>query len=142
MFRSWTEVCQRISRAANVRYGWKADIRCGSLSEMRVSRDGDLYRGSHITGPTHNYLGLRLQQSGGVAVVTVLPPVGECHHHGGLEAEEVREWIFEGIARANDELGSDYGVAYAEIVENDSRRPEVYSELARRIIKEAHSAGA
>ena len=105
---------------------------------MRVSQDGDLYRGSHITGPTHNYLGLRVEANVGVAEVTMLPPVGGCRHHDGLAADEVREWISEGIARANSELGTDYGVSYAEVVENDSRRPEVYSELARRIIREAH----
>jgi hypothetical protein len=109
---------------------------------MKVSHDGDLYRGSHITGPTHNYLGLRLQPNGGVAEVTVLPPVGECRHDDGLAANEVREWISEGVARANDELGTGYGVSYAEVVENDSRRPDVYSELARCIIKVAHSAEA
>lgn len=108
---------------------------------MRISQDGDLYRGHHITGPTHNYLGLRVQPSGSIAEVTVLPPVGECAHHEGLTGDEVRDWISEGVARANGELGTHYGVAYAEIVVNDSRRPEVYSELARRIVREAHNAG-
>src|SRR5439155_10766729 len=103
---------------SSVRNGWKAAARGDSVEAMRVSQDGDLYRGTHITGPTHNYLGLRLQPSSGIAAVTVLPPVGECRHHGGLAAEEVREWISGGVARANDELGTDYGVSYAEVVEN------------------------
>jgi hypothetical protein len=109
---------------------------------MRVSQSGGLYRASHISGPAHNYLGMRLQETRGIADVTVLPPTGGCCHDVSLAAQEVREWISDGVARANDELGTDYGIAYAEVVENDSRRPEVYSELARRIIMEAHSAGA
>ena len=41
------------------------------------------------------------------------------------------------------ELGTNYGVLEAEVVANDSRRPEVYAELARRIILAAHQeAGA
>ena len=109
---------------------------------MRVSLNGDLYQGSHIPGPSHNYLGLRLRTTIGVSEVTVLPPVGECRHHDGLVGCEVREWISQGIARANDELGTTYGVSYAEVVANDSHRPEVYSELARRIVKEAHGTDA
>ncbi len=121
---------------------WKAANADDSFPAMRVSHDSDLYRGSHISGPTHNYLGLRIQANCTVAQVTVLPPVGGCHHHDGLNAGEVREWILEGIDRANCELGTNYGVSYAEIVENDSRRPEVYAELARRIVREAHSGNA
>ncbi len=29
---------------------------------MRVSFDGGLFRASHISGPTHNYLGLKLAE--------------------------------------------------------------------------------
>lgn len=108
---------------------------------MRVSQEGDLYRGSHITGPTHNYLGLRLNRQGEASfAVTVLPPIGESQRHAGLSADEVHQWISEGVTRANDELGTNYAVDYAEVVENDSRQPEIYAELARRIIKEAHNS--
>ena len=106
---------------------------------MRISQDRDLFRGSHISGPTHNYLGLKLNVHGEPQFkVTVLPPIGECRHHVDLLGDEVRQWISEGVNRANHELGTDYRVAYAEIVENDSRRPEVYMELARRIVMAAH----
>ena len=108
---------------------------------MRISREGDLFRGSHISGPTHNYLGLRLRQGGGAAFeVNVLPSDGGCRHHAGLVVGELRGWICDGVARANDELGTDYVIAYAEVVENDSRRPDVYTELARRIVKAAHAS--
>ncbi len=43
-----------------------------------------------------------------------------------------------GVERANDELGTSYGIVEAEVIANDSRRPEVYAELARRIIIAAH----
>ena len=107
---------------------------------MRVTKEGDFYRGSHISGPTHNFLRMRVASGTGrdSFEVTVLPPIGECRHHNGLSGPEVRDWVQEGVERANEELGTWYRVGYAEIVENDSRRPEVYVELARRIVLVAH----
>ena len=106
---------------------------------MRVTKDGDTYRGSHVPGPTHNFLALRVQSTPNDAFdVKVLPAIGACSHGSTLEAGEAREWIAVGVERANHELGTAYGVEHAEIVANDSRRPEVYVELARRIILAAH----
>lgn len=106
---------------------------------MRVTRDGEFYRGSHIPGPTHNFLRLRVQPApNDNLVVTILPAIGIASHDAPVEAEEALDWINVGVQRANDELGASYGVSEAEVVANDSRRPEVYAELARRIIVAAH----
>ena len=106
---------------------------------MRVIKDGDFYRGSHIPGPTHNLLRMRIQiVPNDDFDLRVLPPVGGCSHGDPIEAGESREWINVGVKRANHELGTSYGVVEAEVVGNDSRRPEVYAELARRIILVAH----
>lgn len=106
---------------------------------MRVMKEGDFYRGSHIPGPTHNFLRMRVQL-GPIdrPVVRVLPAIGSCSHGVALNADEVLEWISVGLGRANDELGTSYEIAEAEVVANDSRRPEVYAELARRIVVAAH----
>ena len=71
-------------------------------------------------------------------IVTVLPAIGCCSHGAPLQAEETREWIAAGVERANEQLGTSYGVERVEVVANDSRRPEVYAELARRIVLAAH----
>ena len=106
---------------------------------MRITKDGDTYRGSHIPGPTHNSLAMRVQSTPNDAFdVMVLPAIGGCSHGTPLEAGETREWIAVGVQQANEELAAAYGVAHAEVVANDSRRPEVYAELARRIILAAH----
>jgi hypothetical protein len=106
---------------------------------MRVTKDNDFFRGSHISGPTHNLLRMRvLPAQNDRSVVRVLAPVGDCSHGDPIDAEETRDWISVGVDRANDELGTSYGVVEAEVVANDSRRPEVYAELARRIILAAH----
>jgi|SRR3954449_3369598 hypothetical protein len=108
---------------------------------MRIWRDGDLFRGSHIPGPSHNFLAMRVAQNHGQsAVVKVLPPIGECVHEEGLTVEAVLPWLLEGVNRANEQLGTQYAIGYAEVVENDSPRPEVYVELARRIVAMAHDA--
>jgi hypothetical protein len=102
-------------------------------------KDGDIYRGSHIPGPTHNALNMLVRSTPNDGfVVTVLPSIGHCSHGASLEADETRQWVAVGVERANEQLGTFYGVEYAEIVANDSRRPEVYAELARRIILAAH----
>jgi hypothetical protein len=105
---------------------------------MRVTeRDGG-YAASHISGPTHNMLFLRLGNGPAKPFeVTVLPAIGECSHHEGLTAEEMIPAICAGVGRANGELGTDFRVEHAEIVENDSRRPDVYEMLARQIARQA-----
>lgn len=106
---------------------------------MRVTKDGEFYRGSHIPGPTHNFLRMRVRLTPTEApVVRVLPAIGYSHEPA-LDADEVLDWIKVGVERANSELGTSYGISEAETVANDSRRPEVYAELARRIVIAAHS---
>jgi hypothetical protein len=65
--------------------------------------------------------------------------VGGCCHHAGLTADEAKAWISEGVERANPEIGTEYAVEYAEIVENDFYRPEGYKEPARRIVFAKHA---
>lgn len=105
---------------------------------MRVTKDGEFYRGSHISGPTHNFLRMRLQTSPNASPsMRILPAVGGCSHGPELAAGEVLDWISVGVERANEELGTSYGISEAEAVANDNRRPEVYAELARRIVLDA-----
>lgn len=102
-----------------------------------TERDG-VHSAQHITGPTHNLLRLKLRRGGSQAFsVTVLPPVGQCQHQGGLTAEEMVPAIQAGVARANAALGTDYAVEGAEIVADDSRQPAVYELLACTIVKGA-----
>lgn len=105
---------------------------------MRVTKDGEFYRGSHIPGPTHNLLRMRVRLTPTEPpVVRILPAVGYVHGPA-LDADEILAWISVGVERANSELGTSYGISEAETVANDSPRPEVYAELARRIVVAAH----
>ena len=108
---------------------------------MRVVRRDGLYQGSHVPGPSHNYLGLKVSPGALVPFeVAVLPGKGACCG-APLTAGEVAGWIAEGAEAAMAEAGASYRITYAQIVADDSRRPEVYRELARRIILRAHEDG-
>lgn len=110
---------------------------------MIISERNGMFSGQHITGPTHNLLRLSLRHGAEQDfTVTVLPPAGECRHHGGLTAEEMVSAIRAGVASANMMLGTDFAVERAEIVENDSRQPAVYELLARRIVEKAAEKAA
>jgi hypothetical protein len=106
---------------------------------MRISFDGEMFRASHITGPTHNYLGM---------VVLAGAPTDDWslveHTHKNeqrrLESSEVRTWINEGVRKANDALGTDYGIVRAEFVISDSRYPAIYRAMAEKIVLTAHSS--
>lgn len=106
---------------------------------MRFRFDGEMFKGTHITGPTHNYLGL---------VVSTSPlddwPLVEINSHSNesrrLEMPEVRGWIIEGVRRANEALGANHGIARAEFVISDSHYPEIYKALAEKIVRIAHTS--
>lgn len=106
---------------------------------MRVTVEDDFFRGSHITGPTHNYLGLRIASDTGSGEFEVRALDPRPSEGRKLRSEEVRHWLVEGVRKANDELNANYAVAEAEFVVSDSYRPEVYVELARRIVLAAHA---
>lgn len=112
---------------------------------MRVWREGDVFVGTHIPGPSHNMLKLRLERGRDRADFTVTAHEGQpvVARKGRLSPmplvpDEVKTWIQEGIDRANHQLGTDYGVVHAEFVLDDSRRPDVYAAFAEGMVILAH----
>ena len=105
---------------------------------MIISEREGIFSGQHVTGPTHNLLRLKLGRGQREALsVTILPPIGNCRQHEGLTSDEVLPFILAGVSRANTDLGTDFVVLHAEIVENDSRQPAVYEYIARKIVEAA-----
>jgi hypothetical protein len=105
---------------------------------MHFHRDGDVTVAVQISGPTHNMLGLRLTQG------TVWDPVVEAHEvtpglPPRLLGRDIQRQVGEGVAEANDALGTDYRVALIRFVQDDSPSPSLYREMARRIVYEVHS---
>ena len=105
---------------------------------MIISEQDGVYSAQHVTGPTHNLLRLKLDRGPAREFeVLVLPPVGRSRGHAGITPKDVVVPIRDGVARANSELGTDFAVLEAQIVEDDSPQPAVYEYIARKIIEEA-----
>jgi hypothetical protein len=107
---------------------------------LRISNEGDRFIGSHIPGPTHNFLALRLTSSAAPREPEIT--AHDRHPSSGikLRADEVAEWVSSGIAQANRELGTKYVATHIEFDVTDSHRPVVMAELARRIVLAKHAA--
>lgn len=107
---------------------------------MRISNDGERFMGSHVTGPSHNFLALRLTPASSSQVPEIV--AHDRHPSSGikLRAEEVAGWVSYGVTKANAELGTAYSPTHIEFDVTDSHRPEVMSELARRIVLAKHAA--
>ncbi|MBZ5763356.1 hypothetical protein LAV84_27970 [Rhizobium sp. VS19-DR104.2] len=69
---------------------------------MHISENDGTFTAQHVTGPTHNMLRLKIGRGKPLEfVVSVLPPIGECRHTGGLAVEEIALAIKAGLADAN-----------------------------------------
>ena len=109
---------------------------------MHISENDGTFTAQHVTGPTHNMLRLKIGRGEPQGfVVSVLPPIGECRHPGGLTVEEVALAIEAGLADANAALSANYIVETAAIVENDTRQRGIYEYLTKKIVEKAAATG-
>ena len=108
-------------------------------NNMRINFDGEMFRASRITGPKHNYLGMVVLSVAGADDWPLIE-----HAHGNeprsLESSDIRAWISEGVRKANEALGTDYGIGRAEYVISDSSDPAIYRAMAENIVLKAHSS--
>jgi hypothetical protein len=108
---------------------------------MHISESDRTFTAQHVTGPTHNMLRLKIGRGKPQAfVVSVLPPIGEYRHTGGLTVDEIALAIEAGLADANAVLKADYVVEAAAIVENDTRQRGIYEYLTKKIVEKAAAA--
>jgi len=105
---------------------------------MHISEIDGTFTAQHVTGPTHNMLRLKIGRGTPRDFgVSVLPPIGDCRHTGGLSVEEIALAIEAGLADANAALNANYIVEAAAIVENDTRQRGIYEYLTRKIVEMA-----
>ena len=105
---------------------------------MRFTRNGDLIRVVHITGPTHNLLGLQL------ATEPLTRKIEELDLSGArqLAAADVEREVCAGVEDANAALGTRFAVGRIQFVPSDSGPASFYRELARAIVQHvAQEAG-
>lgn len=105
---------------------------------MRIAFDGKQFRGSYVTGPTHNYLGLTLVL--GADADWVLEEKAMAGEDRILNPSEVRVWVSDGVAQGNAEFAESFGIARGEYVISDSVAPAIYRHIAKTMVRAAHEA--
>jgi hypothetical protein len=109
---------------------------------MNYFRVGEYLSASHITGPRHNLLQMRLSR--GVQQLPAcerLPARGDCKHESLDEAGLISS-VLEGVDQANLRSGTDYCVTHIRYVEHDTGPLVVFSMLASKIIERLSVGGA
>ncbi|ASA57105.1 hypothetical protein BSQ33_06340 [Vibrio gazogenes] len=90
-----------------------------------------------MTGPTHNFLSIRLSESHSTIQVTLLPiKEGESEK---LDADEVLSQVSSGLDEVNRELEQTYFISEIQFIPSDSRPASVYSYLTQELIKRIDS---
>jgi hypothetical protein len=103
---------------------------------MSYSKSKNFYLVTHITGPTHNLLIIRLTRANVEIApkIQMLPPTSGCRC-GPPDEEAVLENVKRGAAEANAQLSTNYQVAEVRFVENDSKNETVYAYMTQKLIE-------
>lgn len=105
---------------------------------MHVTKVGQLYKVARITGPQHNFLGLALTEGAGPALTVERLQVGEAvTPPGRLDEPQLLAAVQQGIADANQQLGTHFRAATVQYVLTDTPEIAVYTTLARTIVEAA-----
>jgi hypothetical protein len=109
---------------------------------MQFVRLGEFLATAHISGITHNLLKIKVSQlDQGELICDRLPATGSCRHKP-LDEYALVQSVQEGIAQANEKLGTSYTVSYIQYVENDTPPESIYAFMAMRIVEHLHAGGA
>lgn len=108
---------------------------------MHYMRIGEYLAASHITGPLHNHLQLRLSQGSQThPVCERLPPTGDCKHDALDELALIKN-VLEGVSQANLRGNTDYCVTHIRYPENDTGPAAVFALLASKIVEHLSAGG-
>ncbi|QTN26207.1 hypothetical protein HZ993_12710 [Rhodoferax sp. AJA081-3] len=109
---------------------------------MQFVRLGDYFCASHITGPKHNLLQVRLSNAVGVQrpVLETLPAIGNCSH-APLNDEVVVQKVVEGVDEANRRLGTSFHVTHIRRVANDTGPEVLLAYMAGKIVERIVEGG-
>lgn len=105
---------------------------------MQFSRDHDWYQVIRITGPEHNLLGVKLTTS--AYVDPIIEPLLIGTGKVLVSAEEVKQQVLDGIADANERLGTNYHVSAIRFVASDTPSSVTYRRLASILVERIESA--
>ncbi|CCN72623.1 conserved hypothetical protein [Vibrio nigripulchritudo SFn118] len=102
---------------------------------MIYIRDNNLYKIARITGPTHNFLAIRLSES--KCSIKVKALFSRTEEELRIDEESVVAQVLSGLTSTNLELKTEYYVSEIHYVPSDTKSSSVYKfltiELLRRI---------
>ena len=99
---------------------------------QQVYRKNERLCCSHISGPSHNWLGLRLVANPVVDIVVTR--LQRTPHSAALKEDMIELAVKRGVDAGNTESSSQWHLAEIAYVSDDSPRYNVYEMLARRIV--------
>lgn len=103
---------------------------------MLFGKSKNFYTVTHISGPTHNFLAVKLTFSPLTAEPSfqVLPSNGNCHC-GPLNQQDALECLLRGLKEVNQQANTQYQIAEAHFVASDSDNPPIYSYMIKQLIE-------
>jgi len=106
---------------------------------MQFILDNGVYKVARITGPEHNFLGIRLGGADDPLDVVSLPvKEGE---QLKIEGQEVLRQVEEGLNLVNQELDKQYFISELHFVPSDTESTSVYIFLIQELIKRIDCGG-
>lgn len=106
---------------------------------MQFIKDNEVYKVARVTGPTHNFLAIRLSEEKCPTKVTALSiKQGDAER---LDGQAVLSQVLNGLDAVNLELGKEYFVSEVQFVPSDSESSSVYNFLIKELIKRIDSKG-
>ena len=104
---------------------------------VNVTRNGLLYRCSHISGPGHNFVGLDLSPGDDVEVHAAKIDDGPSN----ISADDVRTAVLGALARFNEARGTTLRISKIEYVPSDTPGQGVYDYMTTAILEAALEDG-
>lgn len=105
---------------------------------MQIIVDGDLYKVVRITGPQHNFLGIRLGDVGEVVEIEALPFTAGVAR---VSSDSVFSQVLLGLEEANLEIGKKYAISKIYYVPTDTPSETSYKQMISALIKRIDSEG-
>jgi hypothetical protein len=107
---------------------------------VQVTKVGNVYKVTRITGPQHNFLGLSFSEVE-VPSITVerLQLDDDTGHAGTLHEQQLIAAVRRGVTEANQQFGTHFCVATVQYVVTDTPDASLYALLAQKIVAAAWS---
>ena len=106
---------------------------------MQFVLNNGVYKVARITGPEHNFLGIRL--GGADDPLDVVPLSIKEGEQLKIEEQEVLRQVEEGLKLVNQKLDKQYYISELHFVPSDTKSTSVYIYLIQELIKRIDCGG-